>query len=62
MEFSTRLCKPGDEQALSLVGQATILETYAGLSDGDDLIKYAAAEMTTDLKPVRLYFRPLRCP
>jgi hypothetical protein len=23
------------------------LETYAGIGDGDDLIKYAAAEMTT---------------
>jgi ribosomal protein S18 acetylase RimI-like enzyme len=49
MEFSTRLCKSGDEQALSLVGQATILETYAGIGDGDDLIKYAATEMTTDV-------------
>jgi ribosomal protein S18 acetylase RimI-like enzyme len=46
MEFSTRVCKPGDELALSLVGQATILETYAGIADGDDLIKYASAEMS----------------
>ena len=44
MEFTTRLCRPGDESALSLVAQATILETYAGLTDGDDLITYAAAE------------------
>jgi GNAT superfamily N-acetyltransferase len=49
MEFSTRACKPGDEQALSLVGQATILETYAGIGDGDDLIKYASVEMTADV-------------
>jgi hypothetical protein len=40
MNFSTRVCGPGDEQALSLVGQGTILETYAGITDGDDLIKY----------------------
>jgi diamine N-acetyltransferase len=44
MEFSTRLCRPGDEQALSLIAQATILETYAGITDGDDLIEYVTAE------------------
>ncbi|HXN17724.1 MAG TPA: GNAT family N-acetyltransferase [Candidatus Binatus sp.] len=46
MKFSTRVCGPGDEQALSLVGQGTILETYAGITDGDDLIKYVTAEMS----------------
>jgi hypothetical protein len=46
MNFSTRVCGPGDEQALSLVGQGTILETYAGITDGDDLIKYVTAEMS----------------
>jgi diamine N-acetyltransferase len=44
MEFATRLCGPGDEQALSLVAQATILETYAGITDGSDLIKYVRAD------------------
>jgi diamine N-acetyltransferase len=46
MKFSTRVCGPGDEPALSLVGQGTILETYAGITDGDDLIKYVTAEMS----------------
>jgi diamine N-acetyltransferase len=46
MEFATRLCRPGDEQALSLVAQATILETYAGIGDGHDLVEYAAAELS----------------
>jgi diamine N-acetyltransferase len=46
MEFSTRVCKPGDEQTLSLIGQATILETYAGISAGNDLIQYVSAEMS----------------
>jgi ribosomal protein S18 acetylase RimI-like enzyme len=46
MEFSTRVCKPGDEQALSLIGQATIMETYAGISAGNDLIQYVSAEMS----------------
>ena len=44
MEFTTRLCKPGDEGALSLAAQGTILETYAGITEGDDLITYANAE------------------
>jgi ribosomal protein S18 acetylase RimI-like enzyme len=46
MEFATRLCRPGDEQALSLVAQATILETYAGIADGRDLVQYVTAELS----------------
>jgi hypothetical protein len=46
MEFSTRVCKLGDKQALSLFGRSTILETYAGITDGDDLIEYFTTKMT----------------
>jgi ribosomal protein S18 acetylase RimI-like enzyme len=46
MEFTTRLCRSGDEQALSLVAQATILETYAGITDGRDLVQYVTAELS----------------
>ena len=46
MEFATRLCRPGEEHALSLIAQATILETYAGITDGEDLIKYVTAELS----------------
>lgn len=46
MEFVTRACRPGDERALSLVAQATILETYAGITDGEDLVSYVNAELT----------------
>jgi ribosomal protein S18 acetylase RimI-like enzyme len=46
MEFATRPCRPGDEKALSLVAQATILETYAGIADGDDLATYVNAELS----------------
>ena len=46
MEFVTRPCRPDDEQALALVAQAAILETYAGITDSDDLITYANAELT----------------
>jgi ribosomal protein S18 acetylase RimI-like enzyme len=45
MEIVTRPCRPGDEQALSLVAQATILETYAGITNGDDLVKYVNDEL-----------------
>jgi hypothetical protein len=46
MEFATRLCRPGDEETLSLVARATILETYAGITDGDDLVTYARSELS----------------
>jgi diamine N-acetyltransferase len=46
MEFTTRVCRPGDEQMLSLVAQATILETYAGITDGRDLVQYVSAELS----------------
>jgi ribosomal protein S18 acetylase RimI-like enzyme len=46
MEFVTRPCRAGDEWVLSLVAQATILETYAGITDGEDLVAYASAQLT----------------
>jgi hypothetical protein len=46
MEFATRLCRPGDERVLSLVAQATILETYAGITNGGDLVTYVNAELS----------------
>ena len=46
MEFATRLCRLGDEKALSLVAQGTILETYAGITDGHDLVQYVTAELS----------------
>jgi diamine N-acetyltransferase len=48
VEFIIRPCRGGDERALSLVAQATILETYAGITDGDDLVSYVNAELTVD--------------
>jgi GNAT superfamily N-acetyltransferase len=45
-EVVIRACGPGDERALSLVAQATILETYAGIIDGADLIGYVSEEQT----------------
>jgi ribosomal protein S18 acetylase RimI-like enzyme len=44
--FVTRPCRAGDARALSAVAQATILETYAGITNGEDLITYVNAELT----------------
>ncbi len=33
-------CQPGDEEALALIGQATFLETFAGLLSGADIIAH----------------------
>jgi diamine N-acetyltransferase len=46
IEFVTRPCRAGDARALSAVAQATILETYAGITNGEDLITYVNAELT----------------
>jgi diamine N-acetyltransferase len=48
MRFLLRTCVPGDEIALSLIGQATILETYAGISEGTDLYAYVREEFTAE--------------
>jgi diamine N-acetyltransferase len=45
MDFRLRLCGPGDEKAVSLIGQATILETYAGLAEGSDLYAYVTKDL-----------------
>lgn len=39
-EVNIRRCGPGDEPALSLVGQATFLETYAGVLPGPDILAH----------------------
>jgi diamine N-acetyltransferase len=48
MEFLIRPGRDGDERALSLVAQGTILETYAGITNGDDLVKYVSDELGVD--------------
>ena len=35
-----RVCRPGDEDALALVGQATFLETFAGVLPGSDIMAH----------------------
>ncbi len=39
-QIEIKRCQSGDEFALSLVGQATFLETFAGLLGGTDIIEH----------------------
>src|ERR687895_253600 len=39
-----RLCQPGDEDALALVGQATFLETFAGILPGADIVAHCRTQ------------------
>ncbi len=41
-KVSIRVCVPGDESSLSLVGQAAFLESFAGLLDGKDIMIHCA--------------------
>jgi len=44
LEFIIRRCHVGDETALSLLGKATFLETYAGNAEAADLLAYVETE------------------
>jgi ribosomal protein S18 acetylase RimI-like enzyme len=39
-EIALRLCVPGDEEVLALIGAATFLETFAGLLEGPDILAH----------------------
>lgn len=43
-EIALRLCVPGDEEALALVGAATFLETFAGLLTGPDILEHCRVQ------------------
>ncbi len=43
-EIALRLCVPGDEEALALVGAATFLETFAGLLSGPDILAHCRVQ------------------
>lgn len=44
MDVEIRPCGPGDEGALALVGQATFLETYAGVLPATDIVAHCETE------------------
>lgn len=39
-----RPCQPGDETALALVGQATFLESFAGILPGSDIVAHCTRQ------------------
>jgi diamine N-acetyltransferase len=42
--IEVRACGPGDERALALVGQATFLDAFAGVLDGEDILSHCATQ------------------
>jgi ribosomal protein S18 acetylase RimI-like enzyme len=42
--MTVRVCAPGDETILSLLGQATFLESFAGMLDGNDILRHCMHE------------------
>lgn len=48
-QTNIRLCAPGDEDALALIGQATFLETFAGVLGGKDIVAHCAQAHSPDL-------------
>jgi len=45
---SIRQCQPGDEAALSLVGQASFLEAFAGVISGKDILGHCARQHASE--------------
>lgn len=48
-ESNPRPCAAGDEAALSLVGQATFLETFAGILGGTDIVAHCEHAHSAEL-------------
>ena len=49
VQTNLRPCVPGDEAALALVGQATFLETFAGVLGGKDIIAHCVRDHSPGL-------------
>jgi len=47
-EAAIRRCAPGDEETLSLVGQATFLEAFAGILPGRDILRHCGRQHSTE--------------
>lgn len=46
--MAIRRCVPGDEGALSLVGQASFLEAFAGVLDGGDVVAHCTKQHSVE--------------
>ncbi|MDB5471117.1 MAG: family N-acetyltransferase [Caulobacter sp.] len=42
MTITIRACEPGDAARLAIIGQATFLQTYAGIVDGGDILLHGS--------------------
>lgn len=42
-DLRIRVCSPGDEQSLALLGQATYIETHAGIQAWSDILEHCAS-------------------
>jgi diamine N-acetyltransferase len=47
-EFGLRLCGPGDEERLALVGAASFLEAFAGFLDGEDILAHCRKQHSAE--------------
>jgi ribosomal protein S18 acetylase RimI-like enzyme len=48
LEFIIRQCQIGDETALSMLGKATFLETYAGTAEAADILAHIETEHSAE--------------
>ena len=47
-QIALRRCVEGDAQALSLIGAATFLEAFAGVLEGEDILKHCRVQHGTE--------------
>jgi diamine N-acetyltransferase len=47
-DYQLRLCVPGDEEKLSLIGAASFLEAFAGSLEGADLLQHCKHQHSTE--------------
>ena len=47
-EFELRVCGPGDEERLALVGAASFLEAFAGFLDGEDILAHCRKQHSAE--------------
>ena len=48
-DTNLRPCVPGDEVSLALIGQATFLETFAGILGGKDIVAHCAQAHSAEM-------------
>jgi diamine N-acetyltransferase len=53
-EYSLRVCGPGDEEKLALVGAASFLEAFAGFLDGNDIMAHCRKQHSAEKYAVML--------